>query len=142
MGGKVSCLRGLLRFLYLEGYVSIPLADALPKIQNVYRTTVPTVWKLEELQKIKQSIDIGNPTGKRDYAIIMLVASTGLCGGDIISLRLSDINWDKKEISITQSKTSSPLILPLMDDAGWAIIEYIRNGRPESQMANMCWFFS
>ena len=44
MSGKVSCLRGLFRFLYLEGYISIPLAEALPKVQNVYRTTIPTVW--------------------------------------------------------------------------------------------------
>ena len=137
MSGKVSCLRGLFRFLYLEGYVSIPLAEVLPKVQNVFRTTVPTVWKPNELQKVKESIDLGNPTGKRDYAIIMLAAGTGLRGGDIISLRLSDINWEKKEISIVQSKTSGSLLLPLMDDAGWAIIDYIKNGRPESQYDNI-----
>ena len=137
MSGKVSCLRGLFRFLYLEGYVSISLAEALPKIQNVFRTTIPTVWKPEELQKVKESIDLGNPTGKRDYAIIMLAASTGLRGGDIINLRLSDINWERKEIFIVQNKTTGSLLLPLMDDAGWAIIDYIKNGRPESQYDNV-----
>lgn len=137
MAGKVSCLRGLFQFLYLEGYVSIPLAKALPKVQNVFRTTIPTVWKPEELRKVKESIDLGNPSGKRDYAIIMLAASTGIRGGDIINLRFSNINWEKKEISIVQSKTSEPLLLPLMDDVGWALIDYIKNGRPESQYDNV-----
>jgi site-specific recombinase XerD/phage-related protein len=137
MAGKVSCLRGLFRFLYLEGYISIPLFEALPKVRNVFRTTIPTVWKPEELQKVKESIDLGNPTGKRDYAIVMLAASTGLRGGDIINLKLSNINWEKKEISIVQNKTSKPLILPLMDDVGWAIIDYIKNGKPESQYDNV-----
>ena len=137
MAGKVSCLRGLFQFLYLEGYVNIPLAESLPRVQNVFRTTVPTVWKAEELQKVKETIDLGNPAGKRDYAIITLIASTGLRGGDIINLKLSDINWEKKEISVTQNKTSEPLLLPLMDSAGWALIDYIKYARPESQYDNI-----
>ena len=137
MATKVSCLRGLFKFLYLEGYISKPLAEVLPKVQSAFRTTVPTVWKPEELQKAKESIDLGNPTGKRDYAIIMLAASTGLRAGDIINLKLSDIDWEKKEISVTQNKTKEPLILPLMDSAGWALIDYVKNARPESPFNNV-----
>jgi len=137
VAGKISCLRGLFKFLFLEGYVKIPLAEALPKVRNVSRTTIPRVWKPEELQKIKESIDLGNPTGKRNYAMIMLVASSGLRSGDIINLKLSDIDWEKKEISITQNKTSGPLLLPLMDNAGWALIDYIKHARPESQYNNV-----
>ena len=137
MQGKVSCLRGVLQFLYLESYVSIPLAEALPSAHHVSRTIVPTVWKQEELQKVRESIDLGNPTGKRDYAIIMLVTSTGIRGGDVINLKLSDINWEKKEIAIVQNKTTEPLLLPLMDAAGWAIIDYIKNARPVSQYNNV-----
>ena len=137
MAGKVSCLRGVFQFLYLEGYVPIPLAEALPVVRNVFRTTVPSVWKPEELQRVKESIDFGNPIGKRDYAIVMLVASTGLRAGDVINLRLSDINWEKKEIFITQNKTTEPLTLPLMDAAGWALIDYIKYARPESQFNNV-----
>jgi site-specific recombinase XerD len=137
MADKVSILRGLFKFLYLESYVSISLAESLPKVQNVFRTTVPTVWKPEELQKVKESIDLGNPAGKRDYAIIMLFASTGLRAGDVMNLKLSDINWEKKEISVTQNKTNGPLSLPLMDNAGWALIDYVKNARPESQYNNV-----
>jgi integrase len=137
MADKISGLRILFRHLYLEGYLSTPLAEALPKVRGVFRTTVPTVWKPEELKKVKESIDLGNPAGKRDYALVMLVASTGLRAGDVINLELSDIDWEKKEISISQNKTTAPLILPLMDNAGWALINYIKHGRPESSFNNV-----
>lgn len=137
MAGKISCLRSLFQFLYLEGYVTRPLAEALPKVQSVYRTSVPLVWNKNDLQKVKDAIDLGNPTGKRDYAIIVLIAGTGLRSGDVISLKLSDINWEKKELSVVQNKTSQPLLLPLMDDVGWAMIEYIRNARPISEYDNV-----
>ena len=137
MADKISGLRGLFKFLYLEKYISTPLNEALPKVHSVFRTKVPTVWKPEELQKAKECIDLGNPAGKRDYAIIMLAASTGLRSGDIINLKLSDIDWEKKTISIIQSKTAESLILPLMDSTGWALIDYIKNGRPESNFKNV-----
>ena len=137
MATKVSCLRGLFRFLFLEGYISTPLAEALPRVQSAFRTAIPTVWKPDELQRVKDSIDLGNPTGKRDYAIVMLVASTGLRAGDIINLKLSDINWEKKEISVVQNKTTKPLVLPLMDSTGWAMIDYIKYARPDSDFDNV-----
>jgi len=133
MAGKVSYLRGLFKFLFLENHISIPLAEALPKVQSVARTTVPVAWKPEELERVKESIDLGNPVGKRDYAIIMLVASTGLRAGDLINLRLSNLNWEKKEISIIQHKTKAPVSLPLMESTGWALIDYLKNARPESE---------
>lgn len=137
MADKISGLRGLFRFLFLEGYITVPLAEALPKVQVVSRTTVPTVWKPEELQKVKESVDLGNPGGKRDYAIVMLFASTGLRAKDVIELKLSDINWEHKEIVVAQGKTKEPLSLPLMDDVGWALIDYIKNARPVSPHDNV-----
>jgi site-specific recombinase XerD len=137
MADKVSSLRVLFRYLYLEGHIHTPFAETLPKAHSVFRTTVPTVWKPEELQKVKGSIDLGNPTGKRDYAIVMLVASTGLRAGDVINLKLTDIDWEKKEISISQNKTTEPLVLPLIDSTGWALIDYIKYGRPESHFNNV-----
>jgi len=137
MSGKISCLRGLFRFLYLEKFISVPLAEALPKVWSVHRTTVPTVWKPEELRKVKESIDLGNPKGKRDYAIVTLAAGTGMRGCDVMNLKLTDIDWKRKEIAVVQSKTSEPLILPLTNDVGWALIDYIKNARPESEYGNV-----
>ena len=91
----------------------------------------------EQIEQLINSVDITTPIGKRDYAIILLGARLGLHIGDILSLTLNDIDWSKKLITITQSKTKEPLSLPLPDDAGWAIIDYLKNGRPVTDYPNI-----
>ncbi|MDO4553640.1 MAG: site-specific integrase [Lachnospiraceae bacterium] len=86
----------------------------------------------EELSAILQTVDTTTSLGKRDIAIIQLGATTGLRAIDIVHLKLSDINWRQGELNITQCKTGSILHLPLLQDAGEALKEYILNGRPES----------
>ena len=70
--------------------------------------------------------------GNRDYAVLLLAARLGLRVSDIRNLKESDINWETKELRITQVKTREPLILPLPLDVGWAIIDYCKNARPKS----------
>lgn len=130
VGTKISVLRVFFKYLYLNEHIDKTLWNTLPKVQNVCRTKIPTVWSQDEIQKILSVIDIGNPTEKRDYAIILLVARTGLRAGDVVDLRLSDINWERNEIAIIQNKTQSALSLPLLPDVGWAIIDYLKHGRP------------
>lgn len=137
VAAKISILRGLFKYMYLYEFLNKPLANALPKVHGVARINVPTIWSQSDIQKIKNVIDISNPSGKRDYAIILLVARTGLRSGDVINLKLSDINWYKKEIILTQSKTKETLCLPLMDDVGWAIIDYLKTGRPITAYKNV-----
>jgi len=86
----------------------------------------------EDIATILNVIDRRIPGGKRDYAIVLLGAVTGLRAGDIANLRLTDIDWQKGEIRIAQSKTSKPLALPLTADVGEAIKDYILNGRQET----------
>ena len=78
------------------------------------------------------SIDRGNPVGKRDYAILMLITRYGLRSADVKDLGLSNLRWDTNTIEIVQSKTQKMLRLPLMKDVGWAIIDYLKHGRPVS----------
>jgi integrase len=82
--------------------------------------------------KLLDAIDRGNPSGKRDYAIIMLAARLGLRCIDIKRLKFSSFNWDEKYIEFSQSKTRRLVRLPILKDVGWAIIDYIKNGRPAS----------
>lgn len=130
VSSELSCLRVVFRHLYLNQYIEVPLHELLPKSRHVWRTRIPNVWSKQELQQIKDSVDLCSPVGKRDYAIIMLTAGTGLRGGDIASLKLSDIDWERKEISKVQNKTGKNITLPIMDDVGWALIEYLKNARP------------
>jgi site-specific recombinase XerD len=134
---KISVLRVFLKYLYLNEFIGTALWSCLPKVQGVCRTKIPTVWSQDEIQKILNVIDMGNPTGKRDYAIILLVSKTGLRCGDVINLKFSDIDWDKHEINITQGKTKNTLTLPLLPDVGWAIIDYLKNGRPTTSSQNV-----
>lgn len=77
-------------------------------------------------------IDRGNPTGKRDYAMLLMVARLGLRASDIKSMPVSDVGWSARTISITQHKTGVAPGLPLLDDIGWAVIDYLREGRPKA----------
>lgn len=70
--------------------------------------------------------------GKRDYAILLLVAKLGLRISDVRLLRFENIDWHNKRISILQQKTGIPLELPLLEDVGWAIIDYLQYGHPET----------
>ena len=72
--------------------------------------------------------------GKRDYAIILLVARLGLRGSDVIRLEFNHIKWEKNCIQLSQYKTNEPLILPLFEDVGLAILDYVKNGRPASNL--------
>lgn len=85
-----------------------------------------------DLARILEQIDRRIPVGKRDYAIILLGAVTGLRAIDIARMELSDIDWKRGEIKIVQEKTGVSLALPLTKDVGAAIEEYILRARPET----------
>ena len=76
-------------------------------------------------------IDLGNPGGKRDYAVILLISRLGLRASDVANLRFGDIDWESNKISFFQVKTKKQIELPLLKDVGESIIEYMRYGRPE-----------
>jgi integrase len=76
-------------------------------------------------------IDRGNPTGKRDYAMILLVARLGLRSMDVKHLQLEHLHWADNRIEFVAFKTGQPLTLPLLPDVGWAIIDYLKHGRPQ-----------
>jgi integrase len=75
-------------------------------------------------------IDRSRAAGLRDYAMFVLIATYGLRGCDVAGLRLSDINWQARELSVRQRKTGQPLHLPLTDAVAAALLEYLRKGRP------------
>jgi integrase/recombinase XerD len=82
-------------------------------------------------------IDRRSAVGKRDYAMILLTARLGLRICDLRHLELGDLDWRAKTLTIIQRKTGRPLSLPLLDDVGWAVIDYARHGRPETACAKV-----
>lgn len=85
-----------------------------------------------DIAKLLDTIDRNSTKGKRDYAIMLLGTVLGLRACDAVALKLTDIDWLRGEIRIVQSKTSNPVILPLTQDVGEALKDYILNARPST----------
>ncbi|MBK5242676.1 site-specific integrase [Clostridium sp.] len=128
----LTTLRMFLRFLYLNEYTKYDLTISVPKQNKYYYPSVPSTWNSEEVRRMLEIIDRGNPTGKRNYAIILLVARLGIRVGDVKKLKLSDFNWNTKSIVFIQEKTKNATSYPILNDIGWAIIDYLKNARPVS----------
>lgn len=126
----LTSLRTFLKFLYLSQCTENDLSLDLPRHLKHYYPAVPSVWKTEDVKKMLQCIDRGNPVGKRDYAILLLVVRLGIRSGDIRDLRLHNLNWNTQKIEILQGKTGHPITYPILDDIGEALIDYLKNARP------------
>lgn len=126
----LTTLRVFLRFLHLNGYIKQDLSTTVPKQNKYYYPPVPSTWEPDEVRRMLDAIDRGSPLGKRDYAILLLVAKLGIRAGDIKALKLSDLNWTSKTITITQQKTKVEVVYPILHDVGWALIDYLKNARP------------
>ncbi len=108
------------------------LTASLPHVRILRNAFIPHAWKTDDVKKLLASIDRNSAKGKRDYAILLIVAHLGLRVSDIRNMRLSNLNWNKKIIALSVRKTGQALELPLLDDIGWAIIDYLKNGRPQT----------
>ena len=127
-----SCVADFLRFLAATGRTPCGLADRLPPHRHVRHESEPHLWTVDEIRRVLAVIDRQSACGKRDYAMILTTARLGLRISDLRQLELGDLDWRSKTITIVQEKTGRPLSLPLLDDVGWAIIDYVRDGRPET----------
>ena len=126
-------LRNYFSFLKEICSTDIDLSLALPHVRILRNAFIPHSWKTEDVKRLLVSIDRGTPKGKRDYAILLMIVRFGLRVSDIRRMKLSNLNWNRKTISIVMQKTGQPLELPLLNDVGWAIIDCMKNGRPQTQ---------
>ena len=123
-------IRLLIDFLQAQGYENIPSGLMAFSIPPTRRRVLPAL-EAGDIESIISSIDRSTVSGKRNYAILMLAASTGLRSIDIANLCLQDINWEALTICLIQHKTSAGLSLPLDAGVAAAIADYILNARPD-----------
>jgi integrase/recombinase XerD len=128
---NICSMRVFLRFLLEIGKVKTCFAEKMPSVQARKQTSIPSVWTASELKKLIGAIDRGSPQGKRDYAIILLACCLGIRCMDIKNLKMEHFHWAEKKLIFIQSKTKIPLILPLVSEVGWAVIDYLKYGRPK-----------
>ena len=129
---KLCAVRSLLRFAAAGGLIDRGVLETVPPVRSVRQARVPSVWDPADVAKIFEAIDRGNPSGKRDYAIVLLICRLGLRAVDVKRLRFGDLDWPGNRVSVVQAKTGRRVWLPLLKDVGWAIIDYVRDGRPAS----------
>jgi integrase/recombinase XerD len=128
-----SNLRVFLRYLHASGYTEFDLSRTvmMPKIYK--DESIPAALRPEEVKKIlaitRQDI---SPIGRRDYAILMLLATYGLRGGEILAMRLDDIDWRNEMLRVRHTKTGEHTPLPLLREPGDALLRYLKSARPNS----------
>ena len=127
----ITALKAFFRFLNQEGTITTDFADQMPVVKTRKQTIIPSVWTHEELKKLINAIDRGSPKGKRDYAMILIACRLGLRCTDIKNLCFDNFRWVEKKLCFIQSKTKREMELPLVDDVGWAVIDYLKHGRPK-----------
>lgn len=123
-------LRVFLRYILLQGYLTRDLISCVPVIPEFKLDRLPSVIAREDIERILLSIDRLTPVGRRDYAMLLLLATYGLRAKQICKLCLEDIDWRHETLRIPAIKGGSVITLPLNSDVGEAIIDYLRNGRP------------
>ncbi|MGO9956530.1 MAG: tyrosine-type recombinase/integrase [Solirubrobacteraceae bacterium] len=122
-------MKRLFRFLNQQGLAELRVEAMLARV-GPRRTRALPCFTPEEAGGILAAIETESQRGKRDYAMVRLALSTGLRCGDIVSLRLDQIDWRRDEIRLVQNKTSALLTLPLSAEAGNAIVDWLLHGRP------------
>lgn len=130
LNNVVTALRALLRFFYLRGYTATPLAAAAPRTVG-WRDRGPSRgFDPEHVARLLASCDRRTGTGRRDFAILTVLARLGLRAGEVGALRLEDVHWRAGEITV-RGKGNRYDRLPLPVDVGQAIADYCRRGRPQ-----------
>lgn len=130
-------LRKLFGYAFENGYHHTDFSNVLPTVTYSMHRRLPETFTPEQIELILENIDRCNPVGKRNYAVLLLVARLGLRISDVFGLCYDSINWQTKELTITQQKTGVFLKLPLPEEAGWAIIQYLKHSRPISPCENI-----
>lgn len=123
-------LKQFFQFCFDNSLSKINIISCFPVIKTPHETKIPNSLSVDETKQLLDSIDRSDPKGKRDHAILMLASHLGLRAVDMINLKFSNIDWERKVIIIQQEKTNHTITLPLLNDVGWSIIDYIKNGRP------------
>lgn len=121
--------RSFFRFLFQMGELQADLAASVPTVADWRLSTVPKFLTSEEVERVLKACDRRTATGRRDYAILLLLARLGLRAGEVVALQLEDINWRAGEI-LVRGKGLLHAEMPLPADVGEALACYLRRDRP------------
>ncbi len=127
-----TAMRSFLRFLHLLGETSVDLSLCVPTVRKYRGSGVHPYLRPDEIERILSTTDRSRASGRRDYAILLLLARLGLRAGEVVTLELDDIHWRKGQITV-RGKGSVLDRLPLLTDVGEALAVYLRRDRGQSE---------
>jgi site-specific recombinase XerD len=125
----VTALRSFCRYLRSSGEIALDLAACVPTVPNWSKATLPKFLPPGTVPRVLRHCDRKTPLGRRDYAILLLLARLGLRAGEVVALSLEDIDWEGGQVTI-RGKGGRSTQMPLPTDVGEAIAAYLRKGRP------------
>jgi len=127
---QTTCaLRSFLGYLFQSGRLTMNLAASVPSVANLALAKLPCTLAAADVQKLLANCDVNTSVGRRDLAVLTLLARLGLRGCEITNLNLEDINWDAGELLI-RGKGARQDRLPLLHDVGQALADYLKQERP------------
>jgi site-specific recombinase XerD len=129
---ETADLRALLRFLYLAGIAGTDLGGAMPPVAAWRGTRLPATMSAADVDAVVSSCDRSTVSGRRDRAILVLLARLGLRSGEVAALRLEDVDWRAGEIAV-RGKARRRDRLPLPAEVGEALVAYLAGGRPRCE---------
>lgn len=133
----LSSVRGLFRYWKECHEAEGHFEEFFSTLKIKPKKPVPSFYCPEEVLKIENSVSRSSSVGKRNYAMLLLASRLGLRASDIASLSFENIDWEKCIIKLSMQKTGKEIELPLLPAVGNAIIDYLRNGRPNSELTKI-----
>ena len=130
VNSTIQRLKAFFKYLHENGFYCADIADSWPSVRVEKYCGLPETFTLEEETRLLAAVDRGSALGKRDYAILLIAVRYGLRVSDIRGLQFGNIDFRNDKISLTQKKTGKPLQFELFPDVSWALIDYLKNGRP------------
>ncbi len=126
-----TALRSFCQYARFRGEVTLNLAAAVPIVANWSMTSIPRAIAPDQIRQLLTSIDRHTAMGRRDYAIVLLLARLGLRSGEVVSLELDDIDWSAGRLTV-RGERGQRSEMPIPTDVGKAIAAYLQHGRPHS----------
>jgi len=128
----ICSIHSFFKFLQFKGIIDHSLLKAIPKVIGAKSTVLPGFLNNNEIIKLLNVFDRTTSSGKRDYAIVTCIIELGLRSGEVAGLRLDDINWHDKTLSLSHSKSRQPSIFPMTVLVIKSLIDYLKYGRPKT----------
>ena len=132
-----AALRTFLRFCLYEGYIQRGLEHAVPTLRTYKLARVPRGLGEPQAQAVLQSVDHDKDVGLRDYAILTMLHTYGVRGVQVRTLKLGDIQWSQDRILFRAAKGGKDSLLPLTSHVGEALLDYLRNARPNTAFSEV-----